>query len=148
MGEDQHQTDEPQGSTGDSDKPSKWPVYAAAAVVLETILFMLRMFSFTERTDIMVFGVIVVFAFATVVGLVRLQRWGWWCAALWTMMYVLFLGYAALAYFMGPRTKYEIDRPTAATVWLFLFLVGLALLLWPLVTRRSLFFPPKPESDA
>ena len=76
------------------------------------------------------FAVCGLFGVVTAVGLVRLRPWGWWCAVLWIVIYAAY-------YILG-----VIAAPVPMPMWSIAACVAtIALLVWPLATRRRLFFP-------
>ena len=83
-------------------------------------------------------GVCAPFAILAAVGMVRFRAWGWWCAVIYVAMY------AALT------ILHVIGVIPIPAPWILLVLgliVHIVLFVWPLATRRQLFFPPKPEGE-
>lgn len=121
-------------------RPSLWPVYLAAAIVLVISLRLL-----TDIAKILIGGYYsgpphVVAAYAAYAllgvlatwGLVWRRPWGWWSAVVWT---VIFVGFAV----RSTIPKY-IRVYGAVLKW---WLSAIAVLVWALVTRRRLFFPER-----
>jgi hypothetical protein len=77
------------------------------------------------------------------VGLLGLRSWGWWCAVVFTSIWMAVGGFFCYAYLSGvmPATDYEF------ITWVLLWPVTVVLLVPPLATRRQLFFPPKPAGE-
>ena len=140
-------------------RPSVWPVYLAAAVVLVISLAALTMLvlqwldSPVQPRDIPLallsvspaagFGL---FGLLTVVGLVLVRPWGWWCGVAWTAMFFS----NGLTWYVVVGLGFTLDCREALVYLIVFALLGLpslGLLIWPLVTRRRLFFPPKPEGE-
>ncbi len=71
-----------------------------------------------------------VFGIVAAVGAARFRPWAWWCVALWI---VVFAGWWA------SRCVYLKSGVAFACVGI----AWTALIVWPLATRRRLFFPPK-----
>ena len=123
--------------------PSVWPVYLAAAIivgvgallfcpVVELILYYTLFDSFVHCGETIPGAVYGLFGFVTAWGVARLRPWAWWCAVAWTITFAMV------------SLLYVVDEPLwAALIWL----AAIALLVWPLATRRRLFFPPKPERE-
>jgi len=144
-------------------KPSVWPVYVAAAVIglVSMYLFSYAVILpvFSEMLELMasagwrgqpdtqfirfapyaltLFGLL---GLAAVTGAVLLRSWGWWCATVWTVMF------ATLCVFIHVRVLLG-SGSTESLFLLPVWLVPVALIVWPLATRRRLFFPPKPEGE-
>ena len=78
-----------------------------------------------------VFGLYGLFGMATAVGAVLLRRWAWWCAIAWLALYTAWGVY--LTAHMG------ISRTSLIAVLINVAFYGL--IIWPLATRRQLFFP-------
>jgi len=77
-----------------------------------------------------------IFGVLTAVGMVRLRPWGWWCGGVWTMLYAVSCILMVMA------------LPVRSPAWsIALSGVTIVLFIWPLSTRRRLFFPPKPASE-
>ena len=114
-------------------RPSVWPVYVAAVVIAAASLFFWLLIG-PPGLWAALFGCV------TAWGLVELDPWGLWCAAGWTV----FFGTTSV-YTVGEGVWYGEKSvgitPTA------LMIAIVMLLVWSLVTRRQLFFPPKAESE-
>jgi len=159
-------------------RPSRWPVYLAVVpigfVAITALLLGLREASYISETkgdllfdpdsrtmsvsapspNMLVFYVSVgAFGVVTAYGLLRLRRWGWWCAIVWAGIFTAGAAWACRA---GLRIVLDPTRVEAemgpmspgfafayGVTVIFIFAVGLftsALLTWVLVTRRRLFF--------
>ena len=78
-------------------RPSVWPVYVAAAVIglvslchlTRELRMMLIGAPLFDRDSDMFFIMYGLFGAMTAWGLVKLQDWGWFCTAVWTMIFVL-----------------------------------------------------------
>ena len=147
---------------GDTDeekaRPSVWPVYAAAATIGFVSLFggllVLPQLAHPAEVEYAVAGY-VLFGVLTCFGVAWLRPWGWWCAVVWTiiLLRLLTLGTPSMLLVFRYYSKAHPDQPLAS--WLVPGLVLVlsvwgaftALLVWPLVARRQLFFPPNPERE-
>jgi len=122
-------------------RPSVWPVYVAAAVVGVVGLTLLGIgiwFGLANEDNGMValgvlHGLLGGLGVVAAWGLFRLRLWAWWCAVVWTIP-AAFTGFIAF-----DEEANIIHYIPWETIWL--------LLVWPLVARRHLFFPPKPEGE-
>ena len=148
-------------------KPSVWPVYVAAAVVLITsvglallgggILLaaedLVGQFRAQPEFSSIFLAVAAwgLFGVVAAIGMLRLRGWGWWCGSLfagvWLAGSVLALLGTVLAAFPPGRVVAPRYAPTDTTVFLSAGLVVAFLLLGVLGTRRRLFFPPKAEGE-
>ncbi len=138
--------------------PSAWPVYVAAAVLLALgvlivfpvparIILSPRGLEILHWYDIAL-GVWGILGLVAAVGLVGLRSWGWWCGALLAAAWMVLVGWGVLhgivQFFRPPEYWPNIDALIfLAAAWV----VVIALLVWPLATRRPLFFPTKPEGE-
>jgi len=123
-------------------RPSVWPVYVAAAVIVAVSLELVLRTPLGPRPQgglteagKLCFLVACTIGVLIAWGLVRLYPWGWWCAAVWTIVFLSVTGFVAF-------TGDVVDIAHClfwATIW--------ALLVWPLATRRRLFFPPKQAGE-
>jgi len=109
-------------------RPSVWPVYVAAGVItLGSVLYVISVITWP----------LVLFGSVTILGIVRLRPWGWWCGVVWTGLFTILLltqEWAGEATFAG----YDFLPFSAALPFL---------LVWSLATRRQLFFSPKQEGE-
>ena len=119
-------------------RPSVWPVYVWAVVVLIVGLQNLFFPDVTlAQLALGLFGVV------TAIGMLRLRRWGWWCGIVFTGVWIVQLGTHQLRVILAvPPTP-----PDSITIFLAACLVPAFLILWLLATRRQLFFPPKQEGE-
>ena len=141
-------------------RPSVWPVYLAAAVIVVVGVWVI--YPWLENPDLLYhprtgganllprLGPLVAWVllgFVAAVGLVGLRSWAWWCAVVFTAGWTLLSGSAVVDSILVSFHRPDIEPPAQviqlATAWL----VVLALLVVPLVTRRRLFFPPKTEGE-
>ncbi len=149
---------------GDTDegraRPSVWPVYVMSALVgLYTIPWLLIALLFAalgpgkgtwsgprigELSDgalqfiaLLLVACLGLFGIITVYGASKLRPWGWWFVIVWLALYS---AWVACFYALGLE-------PAPSWIEMLLGCVLLALIVWPLVTRRRLFFPPKPEGE-
>ena len=148
--------------------PSVWPVYVAAAVVVAVGAYLIlpwltfgdctcfgrtppikRFLTWLAQYELwmpsVVWGLL---GFVAAYGLVGLRPWGWWCTVLFAVTCTawggLLLSDTIVVFVFAPETA----GPTAdyiieITRWL---VVGVMLAV-VLLTRRRLFFPPKPEGE-
>ncbi len=148
-------------------RPSVWPVYVAAGVIgllsvqLWYSAFGLLVLAYTPYAICPALSGF--FGFLTSWGLVRLRPWGWWCAVVWSIIFIALFGFvfseaphlnlaAIIVYALIARlpvplmvTAAEITRGvTNPSVRWSAFII---LVVVPLATRRRLFFPPKPEGE-
>ena len=146
-------------------KPSVWPVYVAAAIVLLVSLQVLARLVKPMLADILIeyFGDVVrwswvpyatygFFGVVTTWGLVRPRPWVWWCVVVWSIVFVVAGGAVILYVFFV--AGYPPETPAEATgIALLMSLTcagwvgATAFLTWVLATRRRLFFPPKPADE-
>ena len=83
------------------------------------------------------FGVYGLFGIATAIGVAFFRSWSWWCAIVW--------GAGQLLWDFLRSVNWPMYR---GDIWgILITVVLLVLLVWPLATRRQLFFPPKPERE-
>ncbi len=142
---------------GDTDerkaRPSVWPVYVAAGVLL--VASLLGLFLAPSVLFGRIFGLFGVFAG---IALVRLRPWGWWCGILFAGIWIPVLGMDLFAMILfrlwavhePPHPGYiSATHPgfISATVFTAADLAVAVLVLVVLVARRQLFFPPKPERE-
>ncbi len=119
-------------------RPSVWPVYVATVLVaiygvwdLGTAVLLLLTQAEVDvalATYALLRAVRGLFAVLAAVGLVLLRAWGWWCTVIYVAMFVVF---ASLLVVVEPHQL-------GAYLW---DMAVIALLVWPLATRRRLFFP-------
>ncbi len=67
-------------------------------------------------------------------GVAKLRAWGWWCAAVWIAGLLVW-------------TIFYIRTSPWSTWGALCFFALYAILVWPLVAWRRLFFPPKPARE-
>jgi len=158
-------------------RPSVWPVYVIAAVVLIVnwgFLIMSIVLAWLGVSGVEKLGLAIAPPFSTLfgprglfvyeffwfivaaaaefgligvlagVGLTLGRRWGWWCGVLWASMLAECLGWHVLTYLESSGDQRVLGDLTTLIIP---GVVLLALLIWTLVTRRRLFFPPKPEGE-
>ncbi len=141
-------------------RPSVWPVYVAAAVIVAVgvwvIYPLIGPYVFfrprTEWVDLLrsPLGLVVAWVllgFVAAVGLVGLRSWAWWCAVIFTAGWALEGASAVLDRIVVSFHRPDIQPSTEVIRFATAWLVVLALMLVPLVARRQLFFPPKPERE-
>ena len=137
---------------GDTDeggaRPSVWPVYLAAVVIAVFALGGGPLFGpiFVEPHRVLyaLFGIL------TCWGVFRLYQWGWWCALVWLIAYVMCLSNPPWLLILIKATLVEeldILLRLWLLVWLLVILAPIPLLVWTLATRRRLFFPAKIEHE-
>ncbi len=145
-------------------RPSVWPVYVAGAIIgLFSLSFtgwvwFLPMMA-QQPADVwqqlhpasedfhnliqqfvpyaLLFSLYGLFGIATAVGAVLLRSRAWWCAVAWVTLY------AAWYVYVIANVGVSGLSPTKALITVAFY----ALIIWPLATRRRLFFPPKPEGE-
>ena len=128
-------------------RPSVWPVYVAAVVVL--IVDLQNLFFPGVMLTQAALGLIGV---AAAIGMLLLREWGWWCGILFAGVWIVLLGMPLLwmifDVLLTTRSHGPVPTPLASImVFLAVCLVPVSLLLWVLATRRRLFFPPKQEGE-
>ncbi len=157
-------------------RPSVWPVYVAAGVVLIAGVWILVASGIVLLALITVgleqprpvpawFGGLYVlastayglFGVITAIGMIRLRPWAWWCALAWLWVFISsgFLVLADAAFVAGsymddfPMFPADARRDAELTFSLGgpVWLITVVLLIWTLSTRRRLFFPPKPAGE-
>ncbi len=79
----------------------------------------------------LLFSLYGLFGIATAVGAVLLRSWAWWCAVAWITLYATWYAYVIAN--LGTSGL----SPTTALITVAFY----ALIIWPLATRRRLFFP-------
>jgi len=136
-------------------RPSVWPVYVAAAVV---VLISVPLVTSRAGTYVSAGGQALylrflfqllygLFAVLTAVGMVLLRSWAWWCGVVFTAIWTVYMG--ALCGIVGtllwpPRSGFAIMMGLFVVAsWLGPTILLVAIL----TTRRQLFFPPKPEGE-
>ena len=77
------------------------------------------------------------FGIVTAVATAELRSWGWWCAVIWLAAYFVYQIFMTVSLGMSKGSLAGIPMTTAC----------FCLIIWALVTRRQLFFPPKPEGE-
>ncbi len=143
-------------------RPSVWPVYVVAVVILVVGLWLL--FQFVDHLSFLVSeGIpldlksdllplllcvsIGLFGWVTAWGLVWLRSWGWWCAAVWAGIFAV--GLVSLGF--GCLDLWNIGETGPLFFFIVLVaplgLVAIVLLIRLLESRRQLFFPPKPAGE-
>ena len=153
----EHMAVRPNGRQSRS-KPSAWPVYVIGALIGVYSLISIgwvwfvpwmaqippslyedlppgsqEFAGFMQRLApyAFLFGVYGVFGIVTAVGAILFRPWGWWCVVVWTTALVVcgVLGHFNLRGWTSP--------------WAILWSVAWGtLIVWPLMTRRRLYFPP------
>jgi len=134
-------------------RPSVWPVYVVAGIIGAVSLLVLRFElvlswktqgPFAGLLILFPWTIYVFFGLLTAWGLLRLRVWGWWCAVVWT------IGFAAATGFTQPSRDILLEATgltrfdhiaTMSRLPLVLWVATIALLVWPLATRRRLFLP-------
>ena len=120
-------------------RPSVWPVYLTAAVIagfslVLFVLFVLEVIMHSFQILQMIQPIYGLFGIVTALGIVLLRPWGWWCGVVWTVIFVVACSLGTV--FM----RQEQPIPTRDFI---VRLAMIALLVWPVATRRRLFFPQK-----
>ena len=148
-------------------RPSVWPVYVAAVVILvvglgllypvvDYLSFMvvsegsLGNFETSYLMPVLLYSSIGLFGCVTALGLVLLRSWGWWCAAVWAGIFAAGLVYLGLGCLTSPGLL--AIGGGAALLFFIVFvaplgLVAIVQLIRLLETRRQLFFSTKPEGE-
>ena len=151
-------------------RPSVWPVYVAAVVVLIVGLASFAMvstfhslMSIAKETGESVpdaFFQDVMLAQATLgllgvvaaIGMLRLRRWGWWCGIVFTGVWIAGNVLALLGMIFAAVERAgghgPLATPQISTIaFIVVCFVVAVLLIVVLATRRRLFFPPKPAGE-
>ena len=119
-------------------RPFVWPVYVTAVIIGVLSLMFLGPVAISATGVFRLYAVYGLFGIVTVVGVVRFRSWGWWSAFVWVAVYAANIVRGIELTFMS-----MVDALPGGVV----VLVVVALVVWPLATRRQLFFPPKPEHE-
>ena len=134
----------------DEDKPSVWPVYVAAGVILAFSLCLSVFVIMEIRTclwlasrdalDAIVWPMLVapfslyaLLGLLTTMGIVLRRDWGWMCGLLWTALLALLFAFLLLTNAWWP------EGVVVGTV--------VVLLVWVLATRSRLFFLANGEGN-
>ncbi len=144
-------------------RPSVWPVYVWAVVLLVGGLLLLypvvdylsvvvgegtlENFESSYLMPVLLYSSIGLFGCVTALGLVLLRSWGWWCAAVWAGIFAVGLVSSGL----GCLDLWNIGE-TGPLFFFIVFvaplgLVAIVLFIRMLRTRRQLFVPPKSEGE-
>ena len=148
-------------------RPSVWPVYVISAMIgLFSLVFLswvwfvpwmargyaalsAEQYQFSPSAHqfahmmkrlapyALLFGVYGLFGIVTAVGVALFRSWSWWCAVVWGA------GLFVWRFFMRmnlPAHRWDVSG-------ILFTLAFFALIVWPLATRRRLFFPPKAERE-
>ena len=139
-------------------RPSVWPVYVAAVVVLLISAgYIVRSGGvLLASVDIeqpwaeiwvsrafLAFLAYGLFGVITAIGMLRLRPWAWWCALVFVPLWLLSSN-VGVSLHDGTLT---VLPPTHYPAYSAVCLVVFVLLMVVLATRRQLFFPPKPEDE-
>ena len=137
-------------------RPSVWPVYLTAAGigVMSLLLLSAALVTFTGSAKLIrtsdpwdiLLPIYALLGLLTASGIIRLRLWAWWCAMVWIIICVAASGSLLLPMALSRwRGSYLITG--VAMFGLEISVLVTLLLVWPLATRRRLFFPPKPEAE-
>ncbi len=118
-------------------RPSVWPVYVAAAVILAFslvlfVLFVLEVVLHSFHILQIIQPAYGLFGIVTAAGIIPLRPWGWWCALVWTIIFGVVVAVS---------TGLMLQERLVPTGEILVRLAIIGLLIWPLATRRRLFFP-------
>jgi len=137
-------------------RPSVWPVYlAAVAVLIVGLAFIVIAFHMCVMKPVddyfhgetypgppwaVLYAMLAYGHFGVIaaIGMLRVRPWAWWSAVVWTVIWIGLI--------MSTMYEYGLGNGEALLcgVWV---LCATSLIIWPLATRRRLFFPPKPEGE-
>ena len=137
-------------------RPSVWPVYLAAAGigVVSLLLLSAALVTFSNSAKLIrtsdlwdiLLPIYALLGLLTASGIIRLRLWAWWCAIVWIIICVA----ASVSLLLSMAASRGLGSRLITGAMMFsleLSVLVTLLLVWPLATRRRLFFPPKQEGE-